>query len=65
MALAVPPRFAMTIDERLEALTRHLELLSLETEKKNKRLAQLATLVAGVTEGTERLLAKAKRHHPR
>jgi hypothetical protein len=51
---------AMTIDERLKALTRNLELLSLETEKHDKQIAQLSTLVTQVTEGTARLLAKAK-----
>lgn len=55
----------MTIDERLEALARNLDLRSLEAEKHDKQLAQLATLVAGVTEGTARLLAKAKRQYPR
>jgi hypothetical protein len=50
----------MTIDERLEALTRNLELRSLETEKCDKQLAQLAILVTGFTEGTTRLLAEAK-----
>jgi hypothetical protein len=46
----------MTIDKRLEALTRNLELLSLETEKHDKQIAQLGTLVNGVAEGTARLL---------
>jgi len=46
----------MTIDQRLEALTRNLELLSLETEKHDKQVAQLGTLVTGVAEGTARLL---------
>jgi hypothetical protein len=50
----------MTIDERLKALTRNLERLSLETEKRDIRLAQLATSVTQVTEGTRRLLAKAE-----
>jgi hypothetical protein len=50
----------MTIDERLRALTRNLKLLSLETEKRGIQLAQLATLVTQVTEGTRRLLAKAE-----
>jgi hypothetical protein len=49
----------MTIDERLKALTLHLELLSLGTEKHDE-LAQLATLVTEITEGTTRLLTKAK-----
>jgi len=46
----------MTIDERLEAVTRNLELLSLETERHDKQIAQLGTLVTGVAEGTARLL---------
>ena len=49
----------MTIDERLENLTRNLQLLSLETEKRDKQVAQLANSVTEVTEGTARLLAKA------
>jgi hypothetical protein len=55
----------MTIDERLKALTRKFELRSLETKKHDKQFAQLATLVAGVTEGTTRLLAKAESHKRR
>jgi hypothetical protein len=51
---------AMTIDERLEALTRNLELLSLETEKRDKQIAQLAPFVADITQGTARLLAKCQ-----
>jgi len=51
---------AMTIDERLEALTHNLKLLSLETEKHDKQLAQLAPLVTEITQRTTRLLAKAK-----
>jgi hypothetical protein len=47
---------AMTIDERLEALTHNLELLSLETEKHDKQIAQLSTLVTEVAGGTARLL---------
>jgi hypothetical protein len=50
----------MTIDERLEALTHKVELLSLETEKHDKQIAQLAPLVTEITQGTTRLLAKAK-----
>jgi len=46
----------MTIDERLEALTHNLGLLSHETEKHDKQIAQLSTLVTEVAEGTARLL---------
>ena len=46
----------MTIDGRLEALTHNLELLSLETEKHDKQIAQLSTLVTEVAVGTARLL---------
>jgi hypothetical protein len=46
----------MTIAERLEALTHNLELLSLETEKPDKQIAQLSTLVTEVAGGTPRLL---------
>jgi hypothetical protein len=55
----------MTIDERLKALTRNLKLLSLDTEKRDKQFAHLATLVADVNRGTERLLAKAKSRQQR
>lgn len=50
----------MTIDERLGALTRNLELLSVETEKRDKQIAQLGTLVTEVAEGTARLLRVAE-----
>jgi len=33
----------MTMDERREALTHHLELLSLEAEKHDKQIAQLGS----------------------
>jgi len=46
----------MTIDERLEALTRNLELLSLESEKHDRQLDRTAKLVTEVAEGTARLL---------
>jgi hypothetical protein len=46
----------MTIDERLEALTHNLELLSLETEKHDNQIAQLSTLVTEVAGGTARWL---------
>ena len=42
----------MTIDERLEALTRNLELLSLESEKHDRQLDRAAKLVTEVAEGT-------------
>jgi hypothetical protein len=46
----------MTIAERLEALTRNLEPLSLESEKPHKQIAQLSTLVTEVAGGTARLV---------
>lgn len=52
----------MTIDERLAALTHNLELLSLETEKHDKQIAQLSTLVTEVAEGTARLLRVVEVH---
>jgi hypothetical protein len=55
----------MTIDERLEALTHNLELLSLETEKHDKQIAQLSTLVTEVAEGTARLLRVVEMHEHR
>jgi hypothetical protein len=55
----------MTIDERLEALTRNLELLSLETEKHDRQIAQLGTLVTEVAEGTARLLRVVETHDHR
>jgi hypothetical protein len=51
---------AMTIDERLEALTRNLQVMAIESEKRDKQIAQLATVVFEVTEGTARLLARAR-----
>jgi hypothetical protein len=56
---------AMTIDERLEALTHNLELLSLETEKHDKQIAQLSTLVTEVAGGTARLLRVVEMHEHR
>jgi hypothetical protein len=50
----------MTIDERLEALTRNLQVMAIESEKRDKQIAQLATVVFEVTEGTARLLARAR-----
>ncbi|MFZ1006429.1 MAG: hypothetical protein WAN65_06320 [Candidatus Sulfotelmatobacter sp.] len=52
----------MTIDERLEALTRNLELLSLETEKHDRQLDRAAKLVTEVAQGTVRLLQVAEIH---
>jgi hypothetical protein len=55
----------MTIDERLETLTHNLELLSLETEKHDKQIGQLGTLVTEVAEGTARLLRVVEMHEHR
>jgi hypothetical protein len=55
----------MTIDDRLEALTHNLELLSLETEKHDKQIGQLGTLVTEVAEGTARLLRVVEMHEHR
>jgi hypothetical protein len=55
----------MTIDERLEALTHNLELLSHETVKHDKQIAQLSTLVTEVAEGTVRLLRVVEMHEHR
>jgi hypothetical protein len=52
----------MTIDERLEALTRNLELLSIESEKHDCQLDRAAKLVTEVAEGTARLLRIAEMH---
>lgn len=52
----------MTIDERMEALTRNLELLSLEGEKHDRQLDRAAKLVTEVVEGTARLLRVAEMH---
>jgi hypothetical protein len=51
----------MTIDERLEALTRNLELRSLESKKHGLHFDRAAKLVTEVAEGTARLLRVAKR----
>jgi hypothetical protein len=53
---------AMTIDERLQALTHNLELLSLETEKHDRQFEQAAKLVTKVAEGTARLLRVVEMH---
>jgi hypothetical protein len=55
----------MTIDERLEALTHNLELLSMETEKHDRQIAQLGALVTEVAEGTARLLRVVEVHEHR
>jgi hypothetical protein len=55
----------MTIDERLEALTRGRELLSLESEKHDRQLDRAATLVTEVAEGTARLLRIVEMHEHR
>jgi hypothetical protein len=49
----------MTIDERLEVLTRNLERFSLESEKHDRQLGRAAKLVTEVAEGTARLLRVA------
>lgn len=54
----------MTIDERLEALTRNLEL-SLESEKHDRQLDRAAKLVTEVAEGTARLLRIVEMHEHR
>jgi hypothetical protein len=51
---------AMTIDERLETLTRNLELMAIESEKRDRKIEQAAKLVAEITEGTAKLLRRAK-----
>jgi hypothetical protein len=56
---------AMTIDERLEALTRNLELLSPESEKHDRQLDRAAKLVTEVAEGTARLLRIVEMHEHR
>jgi hypothetical protein len=55
----------MTIDDRLEALTHNLELLSLETDKHDKQIAQLGTLVTEIAQGTARLLRVVEMHEHR
>jgi hypothetical protein len=48
----------MTIDERLEGLGHNLELLSLETEKYDKHIAQLRTPATDVAGGTGETVAE-------
>jgi len=55
----------MTIDERLEAVTHTLELLSLESEKHDRQLDRAAKLVTEVAEGTARLLRVVGMHEHR
>jgi hypothetical protein len=55
----------MSIDDRLEALTHSLELLSLETQKHDRQIDRLSTLVTEVAEGTARLLRVAEMHEHR
>jgi DNA repair ATPase RecN len=62
----------MTIDERLEALTRNWELLSLESEKHDRRfeqttkhIEQATKLITDVAESTARLLRIAEMHEHR
>jgi hypothetical protein len=54
----------MTIDERLEALTRNLQLLSLESEN-DRQLDRAAKLITEVAEGTARLLRVVEMHENR
>jgi hypothetical protein len=55
----------MTIDERLEAVTHTLALLSLESEKHDRQLDRAAKLVTEVAEGTARLLRVVEMHEHR
>jgi hypothetical protein len=55
----------MTIDERLEGLGHNLELLSLETEKYDKHIAQLRTPATDVAGGTARLWRIVEMPEPR
>ena len=62
----------MTIDQRLEALTRNLELLSFESEKHDRRfeqttkqIEQATKLITEVAEGTARLLRVVEMHEHR
>lgn len=65
MAAQKKRKIAMTIDERLEALTRNLELLSLESEKHDRQLDRAAKLITEVAEGTARLLRVVEMHEHR
>jgi len=60
-----PPRrdgrtAAMTMDERLEALTLNLELLSLEAEKDDKQIAQVSSSSIKRRRGGSSLLASSR-----
>jgi hypothetical protein len=55
----------VNIDERLQALTHKLELLSLESEKHDRQLDRAAELVSEVAEGTARLLWVVEMHEHR
>jgi hypothetical protein len=55
----------MTIDQRLEALTRNRELLSLESEKHDRQLDRAAKQVTEVAEGTARPLRIVEMHEHR
>jgi hypothetical protein len=55
----------MNIDERLQALTHNLELLSLESEKHDRQLDRAAKLITEVAEGTARLLRVVEMHDHR
>jgi len=55
----------VTIDERLEALTHNLELLSHETEKHDRQIMQTAKLVTEVAEGSARSLRVVAMHEHR
>ena len=65
MAAQKKRKIAMTIDERLEALTRNLEMLSLESEKHDRQLDRAAKLITEVAEGTARLLRVVEMHEHR
>ncbi|HTU41326.1 MAG TPA: hypothetical protein VMF10_06430 [Candidatus Aquilonibacter sp.] len=55
----------MNIDQRLQALTHNLELLSLESEKHDRQLDRAAKLITEVAEGTARLLPVVEMHEHR
>ena len=55
----------MNVDERLQALTHNLELLSLESEKHDRQLDRAAKLITEVAEGTARLLRVVEMHDRR
>ena len=55
----------MNIDQRLQALTHNLELLSLESEKHDRQLDRAAKLITEVAEGTARLLRVVEMHDRR